>query len=93
MINVNEKYRILTDENNYCSQYKANSKDPSKNAWRLVGYYSDLANAIKGIIDFEARRRLGADVYSLREALDEVNAIKAEIKEMLTVPESTPGPT
>lgn len=93
MINVNEKYRIITDENNYVSQYKRDSKDPSKNAWRLVGYYGDLAGAIKGIVDYEARRRLGADVFSLREALDEVNAIKAEIEEMLTVPDSTPGPS
>lgn len=93
MINVNEKYRILTDENNYTAQYKQNSKDPSKNAWRLVGYYSDLAGAVKAIIDFEARRRLGADVYTMREALDEVNAIKAEIEEMLNAPESTAGPS
>lgn len=91
MIEINENYRIVTDENNFAAQHKVNSKDPNKNAWRLVGYYGDLTGAVKGIIEFESRRRLGADVYSLREAVDEINAIKAEIESLLDTAENPPS--
>lgn len=91
MIIVNENYRIATDEMNFAAQYKGASKDPEKTNWRLVGYYGDLAGAVKAIIEFEARRRLGADTYSLREAVDEINAIKADIEELLNVEHNTPS--
>ena len=84
MILIDNKYRIDADETQYIAQYRCAKKKPdSPEKWALVGYYSDLPNAINAVKDYELRRRLGTDVYTLKQALEEYADITAEFTALL----------
>lgn len=79
MIRVNDKYVIEVDSLNYTAQIDTKKKDKEGNPVRkTIGYYSNIANAMKGIAENEVGEVLADGEYSLKEAIAEVKSIYGE---------------
>ena len=79
MIRVNSKYVIEIDSLNYTAQIETGKKDKDGNPVRkTIGYYSNIANAMKGIAENEVGEVLADGEYPLKEAIAEVKAIYGE---------------
>lgn len=85
MIRVNEDYVILVDTLNYTpcrDNHKTDKKgNPTYNA---IGYYSNLEQALKGIVRDMNGRAFEADTYSLQEALEVIKQSNKVFTDMLS---------
>lgn len=92
MIRVNNDWVILVNENEFqvakdMHKEKIDKKGVVRPIYSVIGYYSSMESAIRGLIKESTRNRLMNDTYTLKEALDiyreENNSIKTLLKEVL----------
>lgn len=68
-----DNYEINTSQGQYIVYRKC------KKSKKIVGYYSTLENAIKGIADDKILNKLDEDDYTLKEAVGVLKAIRDDI--------------
>lgn len=70
MIRVDNDYYIDVDEQCYTVKIDTHKTDKKGNeVYVIVGYYKNLQNAIKGVIDYQNKKKLKSENYDLKEAL------------------------
>lgn len=70
MIRVDNDYYIDVDEQCYTVKIDTHKTDKKGNEiYVIVGYYKNLQNAIKGVIDYQNKKKLKSENYDLKEAL------------------------
>ena len=70
MIRVDNDYYIDVDEQCYTVKIDTHKTDKKGNeVYVIVGYYMNLQNAIKGVIDYQNKKKLKSENYDLKEAL------------------------
>lgn len=75
---------INVSENNYTLMLDKHTVDKNgKPVYETLGYYTNLASAVSGARDYCIKKRLGDVVCDLREAIDEINQITDEFKNLL----------
>lgn len=84
MIRVNDDYFIRVDSDNYTACRDKHKTDKKGNAlYTVVGYYSNLEGAIRGIIKDINARAFDADTYTLQEALEVIKQSNKVFIDML----------
>lgn len=91
MVRVDDNYFIEVDAYNYTAKYdrgvKKQKKDGSgesdENSIMIIGYYTTLENAIRGILDHKVRKCMSEGEKSLCVALNELRAIVKEFNDKL----------
>ena len=84
MINVNGKFKIDADENQFILkevgtvQDKA-SKNYGEETQTTLGYYGTLEQAILGLEKILQRRAIKVKDYTLKEFVEEIRAIHEEV--------------
>ena len=84
MIRVNEDYVILVDTLSYnacVDKHKTDKKGMP--VYKTIGYYSNLEQALKGIIEDMNARAFEAGTYSLQEALEVIKQSNKVFTDML----------
>lgn len=84
MIRVDENIIIEVDTFSYIA--KADKHKQDKNGvdmFELIGYYSTLESALKGILRYKVARALDVKEFSLNEAIREVQRVKNEFGERI----------
>lgn len=84
MIRVNEDYVILIEGLNYtpCRDLHKTDKKGAP-VYKVIGYYSNLEQAVKCIIKDMVNRTLEADTYSLQEAVKVIQQSNDAFTDML----------
>ena len=80
---VNEHWRIATDQHQYMVQKNKTAKTgktKGKTRWDSVGYYTSFASAINGLVERDLRR---VDVETLGDALARVETTVIRLKTAL----------
>lgn len=84
MIKVNDDYVILVDTLNYTPCRDCHKTDKKGNpVYKNIGYYSNLEQALRGIIRDMNTRAFEADTYSLKEALEVIKQSNNVFTDML----------
>ena len=84
MIRVNDDYVILVDTLNYTSCKDDHKTDKNgKPVYKTIGYFSNLEQALRGIIKDMNGRAFEAGVYSLQEALEIIKQSNKVFTDML----------
>lgn len=89
MIQVDKDYIIEPDSRSYVVFYDTHRKrfDKKENkefpVLNVIGYYSTLSGAIKGVLDHKTKISLGKNNYSLQEVLSEVRRLNNELEDIL----------
>lgn len=93
MIQINDDYIVQIDNFNYTVMRDAHRKTTrtdkatgeviETDAYITVGYYGDLAGAIKGVIEDMNRRELKDGIHTLKEALEIVTKNNNRFYELL----------
>lgn len=88
MIRIDEDYIIKVDENNYtaCRDLHKTRVDKSGNesmSVDVIGYYSNLKQACKGILEYKVRKSLMDNEHTLETAILTLNSIYLEFSTIL----------
>lgn len=83
-IQLNDKYKLQSDNLQYKLMKKTTVKsgeDKGKEKWVNEGlYYTSLKGAFNGYLDYQLKR---SDCQGLKEVMEKVEEIKAEINDVL----------
>ena len=80
MIKINEKIFISADEHNVILQEKGKNSKTDKDTMKILGYYTTIEEALKGLLKKEFRKYLSKkDEVSLEEALKKEEKIRQKI--------------
>jgi hypothetical protein len=87
ILEINEQYRIVTDESNYTLQQSRIIKDEESKRfgetdWSTVGYYGDLEWLYRKCLSIGLKQE---DLNGLQAILKEINRIGQEIKESISM--------
>ena len=83
MIRVNENYCIDVDDKCYTVKIDKHKVDKKGNpVYEIVGYFKNLENAIKGVIDSINKKKLQSD-YTLKEALTIIQESNRKFEELM----------
>ena len=87
MIRIDEDYIIKVDENNYtaCRDLHKTKVDKAGNesmSVDVIGYYSNLKQAVKGIWEYKVRKSLMEEEHTLETA---ISVLQQAYKEFETV--------
>ena len=75
MIRVNDDYYIRVDSDNYTACRDKHKTDKKGNAlYNVVGYYSNLEGALRGIIKDMNARAFESGTHTLQEALEVIKS-------------------
>ena len=81
---IGNKWKIESDELNVTlfkkRKGKATDKAPAHEIWRVEGYFSNLKNAMKEIVDREINGTGLADLKVISDKLDELHIMIDELK-------------
>lgn len=88
MIRIDEDYIIKVDENNYtaCRDLHRTRVDKAGNESMgvdIIGYYSNLKQACKGILEYKVRKSFMAEEHTLETAISTLNSIYKEFDTIL----------
>lgn len=84
MIRVNDDYVILVDTFNYTPCRDSHKTDKKGNpTYKTIGYYSNLEQALRGIIKDMNARSFEANTLSLQEALEIIQQSNDVFTDML----------
>lgn len=83
MIRIDEDYIIKVEEKNYiaCRDLHKTRVDKAGNesmSVDVIGYYSNLKQAIKGILEYKVRKSLMDNEHTLESAISTLNSIYKE---------------
>jgi len=79
-IQITDYYRLKTDEKQWKIQKRGMIKGEEK--WTSVGYYSNLHNAVRGLVQLDLRH---SDVKGLSEAVLRVENMAEALSRVLDV--------
>lgn len=84
MVRIDDDYIVEVDSLCYTAKKELHKTDKEgKQLCKIIGYYSDLCGAIKGIYDYKAKDKLSKDEKSLYEAIKVLDELKNELAAML----------
>ena len=86
---INDDYRVRTEPMNYILEQRVTvtpKEGEPRTEWKLLGYYSGLAAALKALPNFIGLR---ADVDTVQKLMAELTAIGAELQAKLRVSTAT----
>ena len=80
ILQINDKYRITTDDSNVIIEEGRivgdKAKNPGEKVWRQIGFFPNLEQACKRILDLGVYESTAEDIKSLLQAVD---TLKSEI--------------
>lgn len=84
MINVNEKFYIDADENQFILKERGtvqdkDSKNYGEETQTLLGYFSTVEQALLCLEKILTRRAIKVKDYTLKEAVEEIRAIHKDV--------------
>lgn len=84
MVRVNDDYVVIVDALNYTSCRDCHKTDKKGNPlYKIIGYHSNLEQAVKRVVEDMKARALEADTYSLQEALEIIRQSNKAFTDML----------
>lgn len=84
MIKINDDYFVDVDAFNYTAKTDTHKVD--KKGQRIIytiGYYSDLRNAVKGILEYDAKQKFKGVDLTLYEAVKELDKNNKQLEKIL----------
>ena len=84
MIKINEKFCIDSDENQFVlkeisSVQDEKSKNYGQETFVILGYFGTLEQSLSGLEKILSRRAIKIKDYTLKQAIDEIQAIHKDI--------------
>ena len=73
IINVNEGYRISSDESQWIVQRKSVNKKNGNINWKNLTYHSEFGRAVDSLLQRQIRMINGDDVYLISKKIDEIS--------------------
>lgn len=78
MIRIDKKYVIDVDSFNYTAKIDHNKTTVDKSGkergvFTIIGYYTTLRSAVRGILEYEVKNKLSRGEKSLNEAIIELD--------------------
>ena len=90
---IGQKYKIESDSLNITAFEKMLSKKSGENYWKPIGYFSNVQNALKFMVDLEVAKTGLKDFQTVTKKQEELYQLILSLKSLPETPHLNPTPS